>query len=194
LQKLLRPLQRLISLGGSAVVSAAGTKLGLSLGTTAALNTDLKSMIKNSIHANPQPERIPSPDPFMIPSPLEDGQLITSPLQDFLVYSLVLDIFIFILFIIILTIIFNRYVLKFNFNFINFILNKYMSANILNLFNNYITTQKLVDYHSKYILMMFIINSFFIFFFIFLKLFILSQLITDIDGYILVHNYLHSKN
>lgn len=184
-------VQRLIVLGSTAATTAVGTKIGFNLGTAISKNVDINTMIKNSAHANPQPDRIPSPDPNIIPSPLETNNEMTSPLQDLLLYSFSLDIIILILFIIILIIIFNRYILKFNINFINFLLNKFMPIKIINWFNKYFNLS--IDYQSKFILLIFIINSIFIVIFILLKIIISSELLINIDSYINVHNYIHSK-
>jgi uncharacterized membrane protein len=181
--------QRLIVIGSTAAVTAAGTRIGLGLGSVISKNININNAIKNTKHADPQPDRVPSPDPDMILSPLENDM--TSPLQDLMIYSLALDIFILILFIVILIIIFNRYILNFNLNFINSVLNKYMSIKIRNWFNKNINTG--IDYHSKFVLFIFIINSIFIFLFVLLKIFIISELLVNIDSYIDVHNYIHCK-
>jgi len=186
------PVQRLAVVGTTAFVTAAGTKIGLDIGGAVSKNLNIEESIKNSPHADPQIDRIPSPDIF-IHSPLEE----TSPLQDLLMYSLALDILILILLIGILIIIFNRYIVKYNIEFINSIIqrswvNKYMPIKIINWFNKNINSS--IDYNNKLVLFIFIINSIFIFLFVLLKIFISSELLIHIDSYINVHNYIHDKN
>ena len=112
------PLHRLAVIGTTAAATAAGTKIGLDLGGVVSKNINIEEAIKNSPHAEPKTDRIPSPSAepdFFIASPAD----ITSPLQELLMYSLALDILILILLIGILLIIFNRYIVKYNLNFIN---------------------------------------------------------------------------
>jgi competence protein ComGC len=73
------------------------------------------------------------PDLDIILSPLEK----TSPLQDLLMYSITLDIIILILLISILLLIFNRYIVKYNLTFINYLIqqtgvNKYIPIKFIN--------------------------------------------------------------
>nr|YP_009710759.1 hypothetical protein [Amanita thiersii]QFZ98708.1 hypothetical protein [Amanita thiersii] len=183
------PVYRAGAIGTAAVISAAGAKVGLEIGTEIIKNVGVSEMVKNSEHANPNTERIPSPDPNMINSPLEND--LSSQLENLLSYSLILDIFILLLLILILILIFNRYILKYNLNFVNSFLNKYMPDKYINWKNKYINSS--IDYNNKFVLFMFILNSIFIFLFTFLKIFVTSTLLLNIDSFINVHNYLHSK-
>jgi hypothetical protein len=189
------PLQRLAAIGTTAAVTAAGTKIGLEFGGLVSKNNYIETAIKNSPHADPDIDRIPSPSAepsFFIQSPAD----ITSPLQDLLMYSLALDILILILLISIIIIIFNRYIVKYNFKYINNIiqiigLNKYMPNKIINWFNNSVNIG--IEYNNKLVLFIFILNSILIFLFVLLKIFINSELLINIDSYINVHNYIHAK-
>lgn len=187
----LPPLQRAGAVAATALVTAASTKVGLDIGNAISKNTDFSGVIKNSPHANPDIMATPpSPDSLIINSTLESSD-ITSPLQDLLIYSFTLDIFILLLLISLLIIIFNRYILSFNLNFINSILNKYISIKIRNWFNKYLNTG--IDYNNKLVLFMFIINSIGLFLIVLLKIFLSSELLINIDSYIEVHNYIHYK-
>jgi hypothetical protein len=180
--------QRLLVVGGVAAMTAAGTKIGTEVATAIGKNINLDNVIKNSPHSEPNPERVPSPDPtFSINSPIE----MSSPLQDLLLWSFVLDVFILILLIGVLIIIFNRYIVKYNLNFIKTIVDRYIPIKIKNWFNKYINTG--IDYNDKIVLVIFIISTFLLFFFVLLKLIISSTLLVDIDSYINVHNFIHSK-
>ena len=56
-------------IGTTAAVTAAGTKIGLDIASVVSKNFKIEEAIKNSPHAEPQVDRIPSPD--IILSPLE---------------------------------------------------------------------------------------------------------------------------
>lgn len=180
---------RLITVGGNVLTTAATTKIGMEIGSAIVQHSDITEMIKNSPHADPQHDRIPSPDSSIINSPLEND--IFSPLQDLLLWSFVLDIFILILLTGILLIIFNRYITKYNLNFINSTIIKYMPIKIRNWFNK--STDTGIDYNNKLVLFIFIINTIVLFFVVFLKLLIISTLWVDIDSFIMGHNYIHGK-
>ena len=125
-----------------------------------------------------------------INSPLENGDH-TSPLQDLLLSSLVLDIISLLLLIIVIIIIFNRYILSFNLNIINKILNKYLPINLRNWFNNKLNTS--LDFNNKFVLFMFIFCSLLLIFILCFKIFLTSELFMNINSHIEVHDYYHSK-
>ena len=125
-----------------------------------------------------------------INSPLENGDY-TSPLQDLLLSSLVLDIISLLLLIIVIIIIFNRYILSFNLNLINKIVNKYLPINIRNWFNNKLNTS--LDFNNKFVLFMFIFCSLLLICILCFKIFVTSELFMNINSHIEVHNYYHSK-
>ncbi len=76
----LPPLQRAGALAGSTLISAATTKVGLGIGQNIINNSDFMSSISQSSHGNPDINRVPSPDNTFINSPLENGDLLRSPL------------------------------------------------------------------------------------------------------------------
>ena len=73
-------------------------------------NNSLNELVKGSPHSDPTIDRIPSPGPGPINSPLESGYMFSSPLEDLLSYSLLLDYSILILVVLFLMIILNRYI------------------------------------------------------------------------------------
>ena len=169
----LPPLQRAGLVSGASLLTATSTNLGINIGNVLSKNINIKETIKNSSHANSNPDRIPSPEPSFINSTLENtiGE-ITSPLQDLLMYSFALDIITLLFNLIILLIIFNRYIYSFNLNFINFIITKYISIKIKNWYNKHLNTN--IDDNNKFVLFMFIFNSIFLVLVIFLKIFLSS--------------------
>lgn len=63
--------QRLAFTGAMAFSTAAGTKIGLDMASSLSKGLNLANAIKSSNHANPDINRVPSPDPFFVNSPLE---------------------------------------------------------------------------------------------------------------------------
>lgn len=168
---------------------AASAKIGVEIATEISENANLSGLVKESPHANPSPDKIPSPTEtqFNINSPLEEGD-ITSPLQNLLLYSYTLDIIILLLILLLFFIIFNRYVYVHNSNFISSKLSKYIPIKIRNFFNTSI------DFNNKFMLVMFIFISFLILFDSMLNIIISYELYTKIDDYIEVHKFIHFKN
>jgi|SRR5215475_8442995 len=115
----LLPAQRLALAGSAAFVVGTTIQLGLSTGTSIAKNINLNKIIQNSPHANTNLDRAPSPDPnFTINSPLEYGDIDTSPLHTILVNILSINTNILLLIIILSYILISRYFISSNKNFI----------------------------------------------------------------------------
>ena len=182
--------QRLITVGTTTAVSAIGVKVGLWVGKAITNNMGIEKDIKYSPHAEPNPDRIPSPDMSFINSPLERNEL-TSPLQELLLYSFVLDVSTLILFLIIILILLNKYIIKFNKIIFNSIIKKYFPIKFSNWVNQKFNTS--IEFSNKFVIYISIYNCFFIFLFILLKIFITSELLVNIDSYVTVYNYLFSN-
>nr|QWO71452.1 RNA polymerase [Calocybe cyanea] len=185
---------RVVAIGSSAAAAGLGAKLGIGAADRIMdnKNLDLKDWVNNSPHANPDHDNIPSPISDMINSPLEDFDL-TSPLQDLLMYSFLLDLLILILLISLLVIIFYRYVLYINLNFVTFLLDKYFSIKLRNWLNKYIIPIKDrgIDFNSKFVLIMFVLNTITLVMIVLLKIFITSEIYMNINSYVNVHNLIH---
>lgn len=123
--------QRGALVAGTAFITAASTKIGMSVGTAIVKNSDL---LKN--YSSPTSDETPSPDSSFINCVLEKGDCPNiSPLEELLTYQLTLGVLILALMVIFLYIIFIRFILPYSFNFIlSFIKNfdKYMSNNAKN--------------------------------------------------------------
>ena len=115
-----------------------------------------------------------------------------TPLVDLLESLFALNIISLFLFVVLLFIIFNRYILKYNFDLISSFVNKYMSKDFQSKFNNRLT--KGIDYHNKYVFFMFIFLSIFLILLLLFKIVISAVLYLNISEYVEVHNYLNSKN
>ena len=114
--------QRLVVVGTTAFVGAAATQAGLNLGMAKVKNIDIKSVIKDSPHTDPNVNRIPSPGPdvwLCLPnSPLEKWEIDSSPLEVFLSSILTLNVCVLLLIIVLLYLLFTRYLLSSNKDFI----------------------------------------------------------------------------
>lgn len=83
---------------------------------------------------------------------------------------------------------FNRFVLTSNLELISFLFEKYTSNNINQWFKN--KKDKGIDYNNSFIFIMFIVISIMLIVFLFITLFISSELIVNIDSYVNVYNHL----
>ena len=144
---------------------------------------------ENSKFSDLDIDQMASPESFIINSPLEDGDLIRSPLEQLLSYSYALNILIILLVFIFLFIIFNRYVLYNNLKFILNTIEKYMPTTI------YLNLQKRIsqgiNYNNKFILIIFIFNSILLFILLIMNLYVTSELILNIDEYVKVYNHIN---
>jgi hypothetical protein len=182
--------QRMLTIGATAAASAIGTKIGLGVGNTLTKNMGIENAIKNSPHVDPNPDRIPSPDMNFIHSPLERNEL-TSPLQELLLYSFVLDVSTLILLLVVIFLLLNKYFIKLNFNILNSISKKFLPIKIFNWFQKF--TNKSTEINTKLNKFIIIYNCFLIILFILLKIFITSELFVNIDSYVTVYNSILPK-
>jgi hypothetical protein len=61
---------KLLAIGASTGVTALATQTGLNIGVTRTKNLDLNDLVKNSTYVTSSSDRVPSPDPFFVPSVL----------------------------------------------------------------------------------------------------------------------------
>ena len=183
------PLQRLGMIAGTTVVAAAGTKIGTDIGKSITSNTDIMSSIKKSEHSNPDPDRVPSPDNDFINSPLEITELY-SPLEVLIISMFKLNVLIFVLIIILLWLIFNRYIINNNLNLISSFVNKYTG----NWFKNWFfkALDKGIDYRNNTIFIIFIFVTIILLMLLILNMYVSVVLMDNIDDYVTVYN--HIKN
>jgi hypothetical protein len=185
------PVQRLGLIGATAVVTSGATAFGLKAGSALAKNINVSSIIENSRHADPDINRIPSPDlENIIQNPLEIGD--TSPLETILTSIFAFNVFILLLTIIILYLIFNRYILHFNLDLITSLFDKYMSHKINERFKSWL--KKGTNYNNRFIFIMFIVNSIVLIFLILLNIIFTADLLVKIEDYVNVYNFIHGNN
>lgn len=82
---------RILAIGASTGITAISTQTGLNIGLAMTRNLDLDNLVKDSPHVTI--DRIPSPDPFFVPSILENTG-IDSPLEVLINSQLTLNILI----------------------------------------------------------------------------------------------------
>jgi hypothetical protein len=187
----LPPIQRGVALAGSTFITSTSTKLGLEMANNIANNLSVATDIKKSKHSNPNIDNIPSPDnEFCAFNPLEIGDL-KSPLENLITYSFIFNIFIIFLIVSLLILIFQRYILSYNFNYILNIIEKYFPTKLGEWFKQTIKTSN--NYSDKFLLFMFMFNSISLIFILLMNIFLISELLVNIDDYVEVYNYLHNK-
>jgi len=184
------PLQRAALVGASTLGSAATTKVGLDLGAAVSKNLNIKEAIKNSPHADVNIDRIPSPDIDFINSVLEASEQVNNytPLEELINYQFTVNAIIFIFIILLLTMLFNRFIFTSNLVFISYLFEKYTSNKISQWFTNKIN--KGIDYNNRYTLFLFLFISLIIIINLIMSLFISSELLLNIDDYVTIYNHL----
>ena len=124
------PLQRAMAMAGTTLVTGTTAKVALSMGDKIVKNIDVTGSIKNSVHADPNVDKIPSPSDshFQINSPLENSDMIfhDTPLESLLLSLFTVNLLISFLTISLLYLIFYRYILNSNLGLILSLVEKYM--------------------------------------------------------------------
>ena len=186
----LPPAQRLTFVGGSAAVGALGTKIGLDAGAAISKNLILTDSLKNSPHANPNVDHIPSPTdsgPFIF-SVLEDDSI---PLLDLIENLFSLNVLEFILIIFLIYLLCQKYVNNFNINFISNFIKKYL-PNKFQRFTNILQTGGKIN--NKVSIFMIVLIFILIIFFKLLQIYITYELSENIDDYVLVYNHIKKNS
>lgn len=186
----LPPLQRAAFVGASTLGSAPTAKLVLDIGAAASKILNIKESIKNSPHADVNIESIPSPEGGFINSVLEASEQINNytPLEELIIYQFSLNAIILIFILILLIMLFNRFILTTNLEFITSLFDKYTSNKISQWFKNKIN--KSIDYNNRFTLFLFLFISIILIINVILSLFISSELLLNIDDYVTVYNHL----
>ena len=111
-----------------------------------------------------------------------------TPLEELIVYQFTLNALVLIFILMLLTMLFNRFILTSNLKFITSLFDKYTSNKISQWFNNKIN--KGIDYNNRFTLFLFLFLSLIIIINLILSLFISSELLLSIDDYVTVYNHL----
>ena len=183
------PLQRAAAVAGTTFIGAAATTSGIKTGNALIENSFLLDMIKNSEHGNVNKNdlRPPSPDENMILSILEneyDIPLFTL-LEGIYIYNL-LELGLILLLILLL---FNRHVYRFNFKYISDFLDKRFAKN-----SKYEYLKKFINigdrYNSKMTNIVIVIMVILLITIKLINTFFIGYLINNIDDFISVYNHL----
>lgn len=185
---------KLLAIGASTGVTALATQTGLNISVAMTKNLDLNYLVKNSPHVTSSSDRVPSPDPFFVPSVLDSNE-IESPLELLLSSQLTLNILIWVLLFSFLYLLFSTYVLRGNIVLISNLFNKYMPITF-NIFLNK-AIQRVSSINSvasdKLIFTLFIINMFLLIILLSLNTYVSIELVNNIESYVRVYNNLKGK-
>jgi hypothetical protein len=184
----LPPLQRSAIVGGICAATAAGTYLGIEAGKAITKNINLSHIIKNSNLNIPDVDKTPGPDnSFIVNSPLEQNEIV-SPLEELLQIILSLEVLELSLFIIILLVLFNKYIYKNNIEIIYNLVNKYLPNKFISWYSKFF--HRSVEYNTKFTTIMIIIISFILLIVKLGSIYICAELINNTDDYVQVYNHL----
>jgi Cytochrome C and Quinol oxidase polypeptide I len=185
----LPPLQRAASIGGIAAITAAGTSVGLQAGKSITKNVGILDLIKNSKHSDTNIERVPSPDPFIINSPVETIDNST-PLEVLLQSILSLEILELLLILILLLVLFNKYIYSNNAEFISKILNKFLPNNFIKWKTK--NLEKSIEYNNRLTTIILTVTMIILLIMKLVNIYFCAELNINTDDYVQVYNHLKS--
>lgn len=181
-------VQRLAISGAAIATGSSSAMLGLEGGKTLIKNLKDSEAIKIS-KSNTQDsdnDSIPSPTETFINCPLEEGDN-NIPLIYLLNILFSLNVIEFLFLILLVLILYNKYINKINITIISNFINKYMSKKVINWYNKYSQTSlKFSEKFSKYL---FIYVSFMLIFTKLISLIFIFDLNYHIEDYVLVYNH-----
>ena len=181
-------VQRLAISGAAIATGSSSAMLGLEGGKTLIKNLKDSETIKIS-KSNTQDsdnDSIPSPTETFINCPLEEGDN-NIPLIYLLNILFSLNVIEFLFLILLVLILYNKYINKINITIISNFINKYMSKKVINWYNKYSQTSlKFSEKFSKYL---FIYVSFMLIFTKLISLIFIFDLNYHIEDYVLVYNH-----
>lgn len=199
--------QRVALVAGSALVTAAFTKVGLGIGSTILRNNAELSRIKTEVAEEnldksiATDDEIPSPDSSMINYVLEWSESSDiSPLEELLKWQFLLNELIILILILILFTIFNKYIVKYILISIKYLINKlhkYLLFNsVVRMFSNALNKHNVLafDFNHKLMLILMIWNSIVLVYCLYLNICISIELNNNIDAYVTVYNNIHTNS
>jgi len=152
-------------------------------------NESNNSNITNN-HSNPDVDLIFNQDnSFIVNNPLEKNEIV-SPLEELLQILFSLEVLELYLIIILILVIFNKYIFKYNIEIIYKLVNKYMPNNFISWYSIYF--KKSVEYNTKFTTIMIILISFILLIFKLGIIYICAELNNNTDDYVLVYNHIKS--
>nr|WVH38138.1 LAGLIDADG endonuclease [Poriella subacida] len=182
----LPPLTRVAMASTTALAVSGGVSIGQQLGKSVTKNESILEAIKKHNYADPDIERIPSPDNSFINSVLEDEN-IGIPLVDLLLNLISINLLEIILILLILLIYFNKNINNLNIKLFSNFTHKYIPKKYHNWIN---FLQGTNEYNHKFMNILLFINIVLLLLLIIGNLYISSELYLNIDNYVLVYNTL----
>lgn len=183
-------------IGGSAVALGVSGAVVVGPAVGEAINKNLnmaeqlqkaEEKIKNHPYADPTVDRIPSPDPSIIPSPLENGEEMI-PLIQLLESLEILNVLELILIVALILILLNKKTYNLYIKLASYILNKYIPVKYHNKLNTIFNKGK--EYNNKYVNIMTVLIITILLILKLGNLYVSSELYSNVDDYVLVYNYL----
>ena len=172
---------------GSVIV---GTKVGEAMTENVNFKEQIQKIeevIKKHPYADPEVDRIPTPDSNIIPSLLENGEQ-NIPLIVLLESLEILNVLEIMLIVALIILFFNNNIYNLNIKIISYILNKYIPDNYHNKINTFLN--KGTEYNKKYINILIVLIITILLILKLGNLYITSELYSKVDDYVLVYNYL----
>jgi hypothetical protein len=188
--KHLPPAQRVASTGAVVVVTAGATYVGIEGGKAIVKNKTVEESIKNAIkdskHADISKDRVPSPDNDFVNSPFEENIPLVTLLNAIWTFN-ILEL---ILMVILVWLLFNKYLKNYSFNISSKIVHKYMGDKFIEKFEKY---QKIFEnLNNKFSVVMYMWVGLLLIIIKLVNIYFSGVLYYDIDNYVLVYN--HYKN
>ena len=177
----LLPVQRVFLAGASAGITSGMSVLWLGTGAKTLQNISSTNVDSNHTDLTKNKEKVPSSDEFLIPSILENDEL-TSPLEYLLSNQIKIGVLIMLIIFLIFFVIFNMFFTS----FVNRIILIYIKLG--DKFTNFISKSE--KFYQKFYSIILGINILTLIFGVLLSIFISSELTSNLDDYILVHNEL----
>ena len=138
--------------GASAAVVGASTKIGIGIGE--AVLTRSKENPTTNVLTKIDPDRIPSPTEFYVPSIIETSELI-SPLEELIRYQFILNFLILFSIVILIALLFNKMFLSKNI-FVSFI-ERFFNKDIVSKFESY--KIKIDKFNNSFFFLLFWLNA-----------------------------------
>lgn len=171
------PVQRALLATLTAGTTAGTVTVGLSTGKVIAKRINRSEAFRNHPYSDPNPDRIPSPEPN-INSPLEEE---SNSLVELLLNVVTLDVLELIVLMTLILVFFNKYFSHLLKNFlVKYIPTKYINTNKF--------LQKSNEYNTKFLNILSIYLTVLLFSIILLHLYISSVLYTEIDSFVTEYN------
>lgn len=126
---------------------------------------------------------------FPFHNTLEHSEITYTPLEELLTSLFLIDILIFIVIIFLLFLTLNRVIISKNIGNFTDLIEKYLSKNFTKWYKSYVN--KSIIYNDRFYLIIIIINSAVLIILLLTNLYVITELLTNLDSYVKGYNYLN---